>query len=98
MEQLSPVASYWKFLGLLLQLKMGELNEIEGMPLLVSGGPAAFLREMIYRWLKRAPPSYQFPTLAKLCDALRSCTVEESRVAYNLEQHYQAHRTGMSCC
>ena len=71
MEQLRPVTSCWKFLGLLLGLTMGELDEIEGMPLLIPGGTAAFLQEMLYRWLKRAPPSHPFPILAKLCEALR---------------------------
>jgi len=44
MEQLRPVTSSWKSLGLGLGLTMGELNEVEGMPLLIPGGPAAFLQ------------------------------------------------------
>lgn len=94
MEQLRPVTSSWKFLGLGLGLTMGELNEIEGMPLLIPGGPAAFLQEMLHRWLKRAPP---FPTISVLCDALRRSTVGEGRVAYNLEQRYLAQKAGFSC-
>ena len=75
---------------------MGELNEIESMPLLIPSGPAAFLQETLNRWLKQAPPSHPFPTLTKLCDALRSCTVGESRIAYDLEQQYRSQRAGLS--
>jgi len=74
---------------------MGELNEIESMPLLIPGGPAAFLQEMLDRWSKQAPPSHPFPTLTKLCDALRSCTVWECRVAHDLQQQYWVQRTGL---
>ena len=95
MEQLLPVASDWKNLGLQLGLTLKELKAIESMPLLIPSGPAAFLREMLHRWLKRAPPSHPFPTITKLCDALRSYTVGEERVAYDLEQQYQAQRKGL---
>ena len=95
MEQLLPVASDWKVLGLQLGLTLKELKAIESMPLLIPTGPAAFLQEMLHRWLNRAPPSHPFPTITKLCDALRSCTVGEKRVAYDLEQQYQAQNKGL---
>jgi len=41
-----------------------------------------------------------FPTalqLQSIRDALRRSTVEEGRVAYNLEQHYLAQKAGLSC-
>ena len=98
MEQLLPVANHWKDLGLQLGLTLKELNTIENMPLLIPDGPAAFLREMLHRWLNQAPPSHPFPTITKLCDALRSCTVKEERLAYDIEQQYQAQRKGLPAC
>jgi len=97
MEQLRPLSNSWKFLGLLLRLTVGELNEIESMPMLIPGGPAVFLEEMLNRWLKQAPPFHPFPINPhEVCDALRSCTVGECRVAYDLQQQYWAQRTGLS--
>jgi len=98
MEQLLPTASHWKDLGLQLGLTLKELNTVESMPLLIPDGPAAFLREMLHRWLNRAPPSHPFPTITKLCDALRSCTVREERLACDIEQHYQVQRKGLPAC
>ena len=99
MEQFQPVADIWRLLGVTLGLTLVELDEIEGMPLLIPGGPAAFLQEMLNKWLKRAPPSHPFPTLTMLCDALRGGgTAEERRVAHNLEQHYLVQKTGLSVC
>ena len=95
MEQLLPVASDWKNLGLQLGLTQKELKAIESMPLLIPSGPAAFLREMLHGWLNQAPPSHPFPTITKLCDAMRSCTVGEERVAYDLQQQYQAQKKGL---
>ena len=55
--------------------------------LLIPGGPAAYLQEVLTKWMNHAPP---FPTLTKLCDALRSHTVDHSRTALELEQQYQS--------
>ena len=92
MEQLQPVTNHWKDLGLQLGLTLKELNTVESMPLLIPDGLAAFLWEMLHGWLNQAPPSHPFPSITKLCDALRSHTVGEERVAYDLEQLYQLHR------
>ena len=93
MNHLQPMASHWKAFGLQLGLLPGELDNIEATPLLMSGGPPAFLQEVLKRWMNRAPP---FPTLSKLCDSLRSPTVHQSRIALELEQQYQTLRTGLS--
>ena len=93
MNHLQPMASHWKAFGLQLGLLPGELDNIEATPLLMSGGPPAFLQEVLKRWMNRAPP---FPTLSKLCDSLRSRAVHQSRIALELEQQYQTQRTGLS--
>ena len=87
------MASRWKAFGLQLGLLSGDLDTIAATPLLIPGAPAAFLQEVLTRWMNRAPP---LPTLSKLCDALRSHAVNQSRIALELEQDYQTQRTGLS--
>ena len=93
MNHLQPIACDWRAFGLQLGLLPGELNTIANTPLLIPGGPAAYLQEVLSKWLDRSPP---FPTLTKLCDALRSHAVDQSRLALELEQQYQTQRTGLS--
>ena len=95
MEHLQPIANHWKALGLQLGLSYGELNTIEATPLLIPGGPAAYLREVLSKWLDRIPPH---PTLTKVCDALRSHTMDQSRIALELQQQYQTRKTGLLAC
>ena len=93
MNHLQPIASLWRPFGLQLGLLPGDLKAIAATPLLIPGGPAAYLEEVLTRWLDRAPP---FPTLTKLCDSLRSRAVDQNRIALELEQQYQTRRTGLS--
>ena len=93
MNHLKPVANHWRAVGLQLGLLYWELGVIEATPLLIPGGPVAYLQEVLSRWLDRAPP---LPTLTKLCGALRSRAVDQSRIALELEQDYQIQRTGLS--
>ena len=94
MNLLQPIAFCWKDLGVQLELKPEELKSIEATPLLIPGGPTAFLQEMMQRYLNFAPPSHTYPTLGKLCDALRNPAVGEKRIAQDVEKHYQAHSAG----
>ena len=93
MNHLQSIASHWRAFGLQLGLSSGELDTIEATPLLIPGAPAAYLQEVLSRWLKCAPP---FPTLSKLCGALRNRAVGQSRIALELEKQYQTQRTGLS--
>ena len=93
MNHLQPVVSHWRPFGLQLGLLSGDLDTIAATPLYIPGGPAAYLEAVLKRWMNRAPPS---PTLSKLCDALRSCAVDQSRIALELEQQYQTWKTGIS--
>ena len=93
MNHLQPIAGHWRAFGLQLGLLPGELNTIANTPLLIPGGPAAYLEEVLTKWMNRAPP---YPTLTKLCGALRSCAVDQSRIALELEQQYLTQRTGLS--
>ena len=93
LNHLQPIAGHWRTFGLQLGLSSGDLDIIAATPLLIPGGPVAFLQDVLTRWMNRAPPH---PTLRKLCDALRSHTVDQSRIAFELEQQYQTQRTGLS--
>ena len=92
-EHLQPIASHWKSFGLQLGLLPGELDTIAATPLLIPGGPVAYLQEVLSRWLSRPP---LFPTLKKLCDGLKSPTVDQSRIAQALEQQYPTQKAGLS--
>ena len=71
------------------------MNSIEGIPLLIPGGSAAFLQELLHRWLNKTSQSCVTPTLAELCGALRSPALREKQIAHKLEQHYLAQSTGL---
>ena len=88
-------AGCWLLNEVVVQLGLlsGELDTIAATPLLIPGGPAAYLQEVLKRWLNHALP---FPTLTKLCGALRSHAVDQSRTALELEQQYQTRETGLS--
>ena len=89
MQHLLPIASNWKWFGIQLELSSKELDTIAATPLLIPGGPAAYIQEVLSRWLKRAP----FPTLTDLCDALSA--IDQRRIAHELKQ-YQTEKAGMS--
>ena len=93
MNHLQPIAGHWRAFGLQLGLSSGDLHTIAATPLLIPGGPAAYLQEVLSKRLDHAPP---FPTLSKLCGALRSHAVNQSRLALDLQQQYQTRRTGLS--
>ena len=94
-ENLQPIANKWRAIGLQLGLSSEDLDRIETTPILIIGGPASFLEEVLSKWLDCAPPS---PTLTKLCVALKSHEVRQSRMTQELKQHYKTKRTGSSAC
>ena len=75
----------WKELGLALGFLKSELDEIEATIAHAAGGPEAYLRELLSRWLDWAPPNHRLPSSRTLAEALRS---ETGRVAYRLEQYF----------
>ena len=48
MNHLQPITSHWKDLGLQLGLGLEELKTVEATPILIPGGPVAFLREILH--------------------------------------------------
>ena len=87
LELTRNAARQWVDIGLSLHFDKSELDEIQSHPLLIVEGVPGFFREMISRWLKRAPPNHGFPTIDDLVSALQSAG--EENVAYNLEHHHE---------
>ena len=85
------VAGKWREIGVALKFDDALLDAIEKFN--STGGPVSCLTQLLIRWFKRAPPKYRLPTLEELLKALRNDTVEEHRVAYDLEQEF----TGKTC-
>ena len=86
MNHLQPVAHHWKNLSLQLGIEPAEQKAIESIPLLVPGGPAAFLQEMLRKHLSFAPPSHAYIPDTCMCDALRNPAVGVEGIVQEIEK------------
>ena len=86
LELAGTAANKWKEFGLALGFTNSELDEIKNTPTLMAGGPEAYFRELLSRWLDWAPPNHSLPRMDTLLEALRSSTVRKERLAYDIEQ------------
>ena len=59
---LNRFASKWREIGMGLQFKHCELNNIQSKPLLLSTAPASWLNEMLSMWLQWAPGDHRGST------------------------------------
>lgn len=55
LTKLNEHASKWREIGTFLGFRPGELNLIESKPLLLTGAPGSWLRELLAEWLQWAP-------------------------------------------
>ena len=92
-ELTSIAASKWYDIGIQLDFEDGELKNIGKDHAEVKDR----LREMLNVWLKRVDP---VPSWNALIDALKAPTVDEMRLAENLEKKYCHGPTGkpIHCC
>jgi len=58
-------SSKWYNIGLKLSFKVGELEAIQSMPVLIIQGTEGYLMELLCRWLKRTSPPPYLQDLAK---------------------------------
>ena len=74
LQQLTENASSWRGIGTYLGFRSGELDNIQGHPLLLSNAPRSWLSEMLAQWLQWAPGdsrgSTSFANLENLKTAL----------------------------
>ena len=49
----------WELLGIALGFDPEDLKIIEQTATLISQGPVAYFKEMLYQWLKWGPPSHK---------------------------------------
>ena len=79
---LRPAASNWKGIGIELRFSMAELDEIEAD---VRGVQDRFAR-MLSKWLNRAPPHHDRPTIEDLARALRR--EDQGNLAHSLPRKF----------
>ena len=82
MEELADVRAKWYSIGLGLGLDIGALDAIKEQYL---NSPTACLRETLKTWLKTFLPP---PAWSKVVETLRTKTVNEAKLAADLEQKY----------
>ena len=81
MEELNDVRAKWNNIGLQLGISVGTLDAIKKQ----CNDHSDCLRETLTTWLKRYPPP---ATWGYIIAALRSSTVDETKLASDLEQKY----------
>ena len=74
LDQLKHHASYWREIGIYLGFSPGELDVIQGRPLLFTRAPKSWLEAMLVDWLQWCPGdarrSTQYATLSALKKAV----------------------------
>ena len=81
MEELADVRAKWYNIGLGLRLSVGTLDGIKAE----HSNTSDCLRETLKKWLNAYPPP---PTWSKVVEALSTKTVNETRLATDLECRY----------
>ena len=88
LHQLTDYAMKWRLIGIHLGFRDGELDNIEGAPLLLQEAPVSWLCKMLSLWLEWAPGdsrgSTQYATLNALKAALQSAALE---IELTLQEH-----------
>ena len=86
LQQLTGNATKWRLIGIYLGFREGELDNIEGAPLLLQEAPVSWLCKMLSQWLEWAPGdgrgSTHFATLNSLKIALHSAGLEIKLTLY----------------
>ena len=82
-KQLSSNSVKWDMIGSHLGFQQSELQNIQARPLLQSGAPDSWLREMLSEWLEWGGPrdgrgSKGYATLHDLINALVKCGLRET--------------------
>ena len=80
---LRPAASNWRGIGIELKFNMAELDEIEAD---VRGVQDRFTK-MLSKWLNRAPPHHDLPTIEDLAEALRR--EDQENLAHSLPRMFE---------
>ena len=85
---LAHAATKWRFIGLALCFSDPHLDIIAHKLTNVVGGPLECFRDMLSQWLRWGPPDHDQPTVNALATALRAPTVQEKRLANELQQSF----------
>ena len=85
---LAHAATKWRFIGLALCFSDPHLETIAQKLTFVVGGPLECFRDMLSQWLRWGPPDHDQPTVNALSTALRAPTVQEMKLANELQQTF----------
>lgn len=87
LDQLKSVAAKWRRIGVCLGFSLGEVENIQTRPTLLSDAPLSWLTAMLEEWMKWVPGdrrgSKNFATLDDLKNALTNA--ELAKIAYELD-------------
>ena len=82
LTKLNDHACRWRDIGMYLGFREGELDNIQGKPLLFNEGPKAWLKEMLREWLEWSPGdsrgSDAFASIESLKCALDKCGLTQT--------------------
>ena len=82
-EAVKGAKEKWKNIGTSIGFRHGELDAITCTIGLTDD--TGYFRELLKRWLNRAPPRHSFPRVEELASALREAGMH--RTAYDLEHN-----------
>ena len=81
-ETVKGAKEKWSDIG----TRLGFGHELDEIPRTIGlTDDSGYFRELLKRWLNRAPPQYTFPRVKELASALREARMH--RTAYDLEHH-----------
>ena len=85
MKLLKNYSYKWRDIGLALGFTLSELNLIDHKPILMLNAPSSYLEALLGQFVEWPNEDHEnYPTLKKLCEALRSSTVGLGALAINV--------------
>ena len=87
-NDLATVAYKWEQIALQLGFEYDAVQNIKAKPSLFHGAPLSYLQEVLGLWLKRKPPTHEYPTKPSLINALQSKSTNELMLAKTLKEKY----------
>ena len=83
-EKLIPCAAKWRFLGTMLEIPKGILDNIEVKPTNIPGAPRSYLLDMLNYWNDNISSA----SIKSLAEALRTDMVAEVELAESLLKQF----------
>ena len=97
LRKLNDHACRWRDIGMYLGFRQGELDYIQGKPLLLTESPRSWLREMLGAWLEWAPGDSRGSDAFASIESLK-CALAKSgltQTALDIQSHFEVHLPDM---